>query len=177
MATRSTRHHFQLAYDELRAVAAGYLRRERRDHTLQPTALVHEAYLRLAREARDDWPSRQAFLAAAANVLRRVLVDHARRRQARRRQQSRDRLPLWDAELIAFSYVDRTLEIHDAIERLSEIDPRRARVVELRVFGGLTCTDVADVLGIARSTIAEDWLAARAWLSRALMEDSHGAGK
>jgi RNA polymerase sigma-70 factor, ECF subfamily len=175
MATSSTRQHFESAYTELREIAAGYLRRERRDHTLQPTALVHEAFLRLAMQERGAWPSRQAFLAAAANVLRRVLVDHARKRRARRREHVRGKVPLWGADLITCSDPDRTIEVHDAICRLAEVDPRRARVVELRIFGGLTCAEVADVLGTARSTIADDWFAARAWLSRALAEDSREA--
>ena len=161
----------QRLYGELRTMAARVLRHERRDHTLQPTALVNEAYLRLLDQAPAAAGSRERFLVVAAHVMRQVLVDHARRRNAQKRLGARTRVALDDDVLASgpgpLSALD-ALVVDEALTRLAAIDARRAEVVCCRVFGGLAREEVADALGISRSTAAADWQAARAWLSREL---------
>ncbi len=158
-------------YDELRALAGAYLRRERAGHTLQPTALVHEAFLRLAEQDPAKWNDGSHFTALAAQVMRRVLVDHARRRKASKRGGGRgERVTLADvaddgAEL-------DLLALDDALNELASLSPRQARVVELRFFAGLSLDEAARDLGVARSTIALDWQMARAWLNHKLAEDT-----
>jgi RNA polymerase sigma factor (TIGR02999 family) len=169
MSTRTAETLVPVMYDELRKLADQYLARERRGHTLQATALVHEAYLRLTSSAH-GWSTRATFLAAAANVFRRILVDHARKRRAARRKHVQAIDPLSALECAAAPSQDLSLELSDALDRLFDVDPRRARVAELRLFAGLTNAEIATVLGVARSTVADDWLAARAWLSRLLSE-------
>jgi RNA polymerase sigma factor (TIGR02999 family) len=155
-----------LVYEELRHQAARYLRRERPGHTLQTTALIHEAYLRLV-DAKDvDWQSRAHFFAIAANLMRRVLVDHARRRDADKRAGSQIRLPLDEA----FGFVNEIdvdlLAIDEALDRLETLDSQQARVVELRFFSGLTVEETATALGVSPKTVKRDWSVARAWLRR-----------
>ena len=158
-----------LLYGELRALAADFLRRERSDHTLQPTALVHEAWMRLSVQDESRWGSRAHFFALAAQAMRRVLIDHARRKRAdkrgggaRRITLARDVTPPGDS-----SDVD-LLALDDALDRLAELDARQARVVELRYFAGLTVDEVAEALGVSPRTVAGEWRLARAWLSQRL---------
>lgn len=161
-----------LVYDELRALATASMRRERADHTLQPTALVHEAFLRLIDHGKSDWQSRAHFFAVAANTIRNILIDHARRAKADKRGGGWERTMLHDdlqatGTSSAGAGVD-VIDLDDALARLGSLQPRQAKVVELRFFGGLSNEEVAHVLGIARSTVADDWSLARAWLSREL---------
>ena len=152
-------------YDELRRMAGGLMHRERPDHTLQPSALVHEALLRLLdRAALADVPDRRYLFAAAVQAMRRVLVDHARRRRARKRGGHRVRVPL-DRALAGFE--ERGLDVialHEALERLAQEHPRPAQVVDLRFFGGLSVPEVAAALGVSDTTAEGDWRFARAWL-------------
>jgi RNA polymerase sigma factor (TIGR02999 family) len=159
-----------LVYEELRHHAAHYLRRERRGHTLQTTALIHEAYLRLI-DAKDvNWQSRAHFFAIAANLMRRVLVDHARRRDADKRGGSQVRVQLDEALAIAPETDVDVLAIDEALNRLAAIDPQQARVVELRFFSGLSVEETAAALGVSPKTVKRDWSVARAWLRREIGE-------
>ncbi|MEK6701925.1 MAG: sigma-70 family RNA polymerase sigma factor [Planctomycetota bacterium] len=153
-----------LVYEELRRLARSYLGSERSGHTLQATALVHEAYVRLI-GSDQVWTGRAHFMAVAAVAMRRVLVDHARRRKADKRGGDAARLELTDADAAEYRRDIKVLELDDLLEKLARLDPRRARVVELKFFAGMTNEQIAEVLGIARSTAAEDWAVARAWLA------------
>lgn len=162
---------FTQVYQALHETAAYWFGSQPRDHTLQPTALVHETYLRLAKRLPATIPNRRAFFVLAARAMRHALVDHARRRAASKRATPEDGIRV-DAELIASSA--QTVDIiamHDAIESLNERNPRAARVVELRVFGGLPIDDIADALRVSRRTVNLDWRFARAWLLRELGPD------
>lgn len=153
-----------LVYHELRRLAARRLSGENREHTLQPTALVHEAWVRLAGSGDRTWRNRQHFLATAAEAMRRILVDRARRRQAAKRGGHPQRLDLEDLSLAAPDEDDRLLAVNEALERFARIDPRKAELVRLRYFADLSFEEAADVLGIAVPT-AKQWMAyARAWL-------------
>lgn len=155
-----------LVYEELRQQAARYLRRERPGHTLQTTALIHEAYLRLI-DAKDvQWQSRAHFFAIAANLMRRILVDHSRRRDAEKRGGSHIRLTLDEALAGAKETDVDVLAIDEALNRLATVDPQQARVVELRFFSGLTVEETAEALGVSPKTVKRDWSVARAWLRR-----------
>lgn len=158
------------AYDELRALAGRYLAGERAEHTLQPTALVHEAWVRLSAGS-PRFADRTHFFAVAATAMRRILVDHARARSTGRRRHTDASVSVSSAEVDAGAVDFEVLELDDLLEQLSRFDERKARMVELRFFGGLTNDQIAGVLGVARSTVAEDWVVARAWLaSRVLGE-------
>ena len=155
-------------YAEMRALAARYLRQERKSHTLQPTALVHEAYLKLAGHTRADWQGRAHFLAAAAHAMREILVDHARRHKAAKRGGNRHRIAL-DIELMAESSPDvDLLALEDAVANLTKLDPHQAKMIELRFFGGLSVADVAKVMGISKRSVEREWTMVRAWLRREL---------
>jgi RNA polymerase sigma factor (TIGR02999 family) len=162
-----------MVYDHLRSLAASYFLDERQNHTLQPTALVHEAYVRLVDQKHVHWQSRNQFFVVAAKAMRNILVDHARRRNRQKRGGGWGRVTLDVAqngdgtpgEALDMEALDK------ALTRLGDLDERKARLVELRFFGGLTSEDAASVLGISRSTAAEQWRMARAWLYRQL-EDS-----
>jgi len=155
-----------LVYEELRHQATRYLRRERPGHTLQTTALIHEAYLRLI-DAKDvNWQSRAHFFAIAANLMRRVLVEHARRRDSDKRGGSQVRVQLDEALAVADETDVDLLAIDEALNRLTTIDPQQARVVELRFFSGLTVEETAAALGVSPKTVKRDWSVARAWLRR-----------
>jgi RNA polymerase sigma factor (TIGR02999 family) len=155
-----------LVYEELRHQAARYLRRERPGHTLQTTALINEAYLRLI-DAKDvHWQSRAHFFAIAANLMRRILVDHARRRDAEKRGGSHIRLTLDDALGVSKEPDVDVLAIDEALNRLANFDPQQARVVELRFFSGLSVDETAEALGVSPKTVKRDWSVARAWLRR-----------
>jgi RNA polymerase sigma factor (TIGR02999 family) len=161
-----------MVYDELRALAGSFMKRESAGHTLQPTAVVHEVYLKLIDQERADWRDRAHFMAVAAQAIRRVLIDHARHRHAAKRGGDRCRLTLDEAVAPAAARDVDFLAIDDALGRLAELHERQARVVELRFFGGLNIEEAAAVLGISRATVTDDWAVARAWLSRELAEDS-----
>jgi RNA polymerase sigma-70 factor, ECF subfamily len=156
----------QLLYGELRRLAASYLRRERIGHTLQPTALVNEAYLRLVEQDGTDWKNRSHFLAIAAQAMRRVLVDHARRGHAAKRGGPLPKLSLEQAILYSKEQAGELVVLDELMERLAGIDPQQARIVELRVFGGLTVEETAEVLGVSPATVKRDWTMAKAWLAR-----------
>ena len=156
-----------LAYAELRRLAAALMRGERPDHTLDPTAAANEAWMRLANEAaRFDDP--RDFGAAAVATLRRVLVDHARRRNRRKRALPGLRVPLDEVDVAAPAIDDDLIAVDEALQRLQELDPGKARLVELRFFGGMTVDEAAVLLGMSSSTAARQWRAARAWLQQAI---------
>jgi RNA polymerase sigma-70 factor (ECF subfamily) len=157
---------FSLVYDELRRIAAAYLRRERADHTLQPTALVHEAYLRLIDQSEQNWENRAHFLGIGAHLMRQILVDHARKRDADKRGGSKQPVPLDDLQIEGpgFQSLDDLIALDDALLKLEEFDPRQCRIVELRFFGGLTEEEISHLLGLSVRTIKRDWSVARAWL-------------
>jgi RNA polymerase sigma factor (TIGR02999 family) len=157
-----------LVYRELRKLAARSLRSERRGHTLQPTALVHEAYQKLIDPGRIRWQNRAHFFAVAAGIMRRILVDHARRRAALRRGGGAEKLPIAeDLEVAAAPAVD-LIAVDDALNELESFDPRQARIVELRFFAGLTEAETAKAVGVSRATVQREWALARAWLYRRL---------
>ena len=161
-----------LLYQQLRRLAAVRLRSERPGHTLQPTALVHEAYLRLAGQRQAQWGGRAHFLAAAAHVMREVLIDYARTRNRAKRGAGQPMVRLEDAgELGAEAGVD-LLALEDALHDLERIDPRQHSIVELRYFGGLSVEETAEVLRISPATVKREWRMARAWLHRELSHDS-----
>lgn len=157
-----------LVYAELRRQAARYLRRERASHTLRPTALVHEAYLRLAAEEQAGWESRGQFFAVAAQIMRRVLVDHARRHRAQKRPGARLQVELAEDAAVRPPREVDLLALDAALEELGARDARRARLVELRFFAGLTVQEAAQLLGISPRTVDREWQLARAWLHRRL---------
>jgi RNA polymerase sigma-70 factor (ECF subfamily) len=159
---------FDLVHRELRARAAAYLRRERRDHTLQPTALIHETYLRLVGQDCVDWQDRAHFLAIAAKTMRRVLVDHARRRNAVKRPAHTLRVALDDQVGRVEPVTCEVLALHAALDQLEQLDDRQARIVELRYFAGMSEDEIAGVIGVSRSSVTRDWQMARAWLFRHL---------
>ena len=155
-----------LVYEELRRQAARYLRRERPGHTLQTTALLHEAFLRLVDARGVSWQGRAHFFAIAANLMRRVLVEHARRRAADKRGGSDERVPLDEALAVAEAADLDLLAIDVALDKLEAVDERQARVVELRFFTGLSVEETAEALGVSEKTVKRDWNVARAWLRR-----------
>ena len=154
-----------LIYDELRRVAANYLRRERRDPTLQPNALVHEAYLRLVDQRDVRWQNRAHFCGVAAEIMRRILVDHARSHNAEKRGGEFERIPL--DENLNVPFEERAAEIialDTALQELAEIDEQKSRIVEMRYFGGLSVEETAEVLGVSPVTVKRQWRMAKAWL-------------
>jgi RNA polymerase sigma factor (TIGR02999 family) len=168
-----------LLYAELRALAGAFMRAQSPGHTLQPTALVNEAYIRLARSSPEALRNRSHFLAVAAKAMRHVLINHALAKKTAKRG--------GDATRVSFGSLDGTQEydhleimaIHEALERLEELDPRRATVVEAKVFGGLTNDEVAEVLGVSTTTVESDWRTGRAWLAKELRpggDESGGSG-
>lgn len=152
-----------LVYDELRRLAAGEMVRERRDHTLQPTALVHEAFMRLAALRRVRWENRAHFFGAAARIMRRILVDHARKHRAAKRG-SGHKQPLDDALVLTDEQAKEIGALDDALRDLERLDERQARVVEVRYFGGFNLSETAEALGVSTATVKRDWAVARAWL-------------
>jgi len=159
-------------YQELRIIAGHMLRRESPGHTLQTTALVHEAYLRLAQRESGRWSSREDFLAAGAQAIRRVLIDHARRRARRKRGSGWKKVSLGDADPAADNAAMDILDLDGALTRLAALSARQAQVVELRYFGGLSEDETARVLGVSRRTVQADWRGARAWLHRELQKEA-----
>lgn len=159
-----------LVYDELRRLAAAKMARERPGHTLQPTALVHEAWLRLGGDAQPAWQNRRHFFGAAAEAMRRVLIANARRKHAARRGLDARHLDLDDPETEIVTPVagEELLRVHEALDRLAVEDPRKAELVKLRYFAGLSIEEAADALGISERTAKRDWTYARAWLGEAI---------
>ena len=164
-----------LVYQELRRRAAAYLRRERRDHTLQPTALIHEAYLRLVGQRRVAWQNRAQFFGLAAQMMRRILIDHARTERAAKRPARAMRVTLNERIEQTDSAECDVLLLNQALDELSSFDPEQARIVELRYFGGLAEIEVAHLLGVSRSTVTREWQTARAWLFRRMKSARFGA--
>lgn len=162
-----------VVYAELRKLAHHYLSYERPGHTLQATALVHELYLRLIPQAEANWEDRGKFIGIAAHVMRQILVEHARGRGRRKRGGDQQRVPLEDSvAVITPEESDRWEDLDRALNRLADLDPRQAQIVELRYFGGLTVDEAADVLGVSTKTVKRDWSIARAWLRRELESGS-----
>jgi RNA polymerase sigma factor (TIGR02999 family) len=157
-----------LVYAELRRLAAGYMNRERQDHTLQPTALVHEAYLRLVDQQRVNWRNRAQFVGLAAVMMRRILVNHARDRVAGKRGGVATRVSLSLAGDVFRQPDLDVISLHEALERLAALDARKGQIVELKFFGGLTAAEIAELLEISLATVERDWSFARAWLYDAL---------
>ena len=157
-----------LVYSELRSLAAAILRQENRGHTLDPTALVHEAFLKLVDQTRVQWKGRAHFFAVCAQAMRRILVDHARGKHRQKRGGGRVRLTLKPDLALSPSRDEDVLALDEALEKLTRLDPRQARIVELRFFGGLNVSEVADVLGVSKRTVESDWTMVRAWLRREL---------
>lgn len=157
-----------LVYDELRGLAKGYLRRHATQNTLQPTALVHEAYLRLVNQEQVSWQNRAQFFGLAATVMRGLLVDHARRAQADKRGGSQYSVSLSEADCIGEQKDFDLVALDQALDKLAELEPRHSRIVEMRFFAGLTIEETAVALGISHATIERDWTLARAWLFREL---------
>jgi len=154
-----------LVYEELRRQASRYLRRERSNHTLQTTALIHEAYLKLVDQKEVEWQSRAHFFAIAAQAMRRILVDYARERHREKRGGNAENLPIEEALMIGSQEKSVDLvALDEALTRLAEFDERQARVVELRYFSGLSIEETADVLGVSNVTVRRDWNMAKAWL-------------
>jgi RNA polymerase sigma-70 factor (ECF subfamily) len=159
-----------LIYGELRRLARGYMRRERPDHTLQATALVHEVYLRLMEEHPVDWQSRAHFFAVAAQLMRRILVDHARAHNAAKRGGDAPKVFLEENLILSEAKSGDMLSLDEALARLAKLDPRQGRIVELRFFGGLSVEETAEVLGISARTVKREWSVARAWLYQEVRE-------
>ncbi len=161
-----------LIYDELRRLAHNFLYRERPGHTLQTTALVHEAYLKLIDQRDARWQNRAHFFAIAAQAMRRILVDSARRHKAMKRGGSAENLPLDEAAEISLEPDPTLLPLDEALDALAEIDPQQGRIVELRFFGGLTIEETAEVMSLSTDTIKREWAMARAWLRQTLSDEA-----
>lgn len=157
-----------LVYKELRRLARSYIRRERQGHTLQPTALINEVFLRLIDQKDIKWQSRAHFFGIAANLMRRILVDYARRHQAAKRGGEHYSLSLSKADRIGRQPGVNLLAVHLALQQLEELDPQQSRIVELRFFGGLTIDETAEVLSVSSATIEREWRMARSWLRHEL---------
>ncbi len=161
-----------LVYDELRRIAHRYMRGERGGHTLETTALVNEAYLRLAGQQRVEWQDRAHFFAVTAQVMRHVLIDHARRRHyAKRGGDNAQQVPLEEAHAMSGERAAELIALDEALEKLAQLDSRKSRVVELRYFGGLSLEETAAVLEVSVMTVRRDWRAARAWLYKEVISD------
>jgi RNA polymerase sigma factor (TIGR02999 family) len=165
-----------LVYPELRAIAGRAMRRERPDHTLQATVLVHEAYMRLVAQTGMQWESRAQFFGIAASVMRRVLVDYAREHRALKRGGAAAKVTLDDALVVSEDHLDRVLMIDDSLRKLAEVDAAQSRVVELRFFAGMNVEETAEALGISTATVKREWSHAKAWLQRDMRtRGAHGA--
>lgn len=161
-----------LVYDELRRLAREYLRRERADHTLQATALVHEAYLRLVDDKAVNWQSRAHFYGIAARLMRRILVDHARAHNAEKRGGLTPRVSLDEARVLACENTADLLAVDGALQDFAQLYPRKGDVVELKFFGGLETREISEVLHVSEKTVLRDWSFAKLWLCRALSENA-----
>jgi RNA polymerase sigma-70 factor, ECF subfamily len=157
-----------LVYEELRRLAHHYMMGERPNHTLQTTALVNEAYLRLADQTNPRWQSRAHFFAVAARAMRQILVSYARSNRAQKRGGGGDKIELDEAAILSPEQSNEIVDVHEALERLGRLDERKARVVELKYFGGLNHDEIAEVMKISAITVRRDWVFARAWLHNEL---------
>ena len=164
-----------LVYDELHRRAAGYMRKERANHTLQPTALVHEAYLKLVQQRESNWKNRAHFLAVAAQLMRRILIDHARARLSTKRGGELEIVSLDEAFQFRTDTPAGLLSVDDALTKLEKLDPRQGHIVEMRFYGGLTVDETAEVLSISSRTVEREWTLARAWLYAQLKDQMSGA--
>jgi RNA polymerase sigma-70 factor, ECF subfamily len=153
-----------VVYDELRRLAAHYMRQERPDHTLQATALVHEAFLRLTRQKDVNWQGKAHFFGVAAKLMRQILIDHARGRLREKRGSGGQKLPLDEGLLLTEARSAELVAVDAALDRLAKLDSRQARIVELRFFGGLSVEETAKVVGVSSKTVKRDWSVAKAWL-------------
>jgi RNA polymerase sigma factor (TIGR02999 family) len=160
-----------LVYQELRRMADRYLRKERADHTLQPTALVHEAYLRLVDQRDVEWQNRAHFFGVAAQMMRRILVDHARAQQTAKRGSGGIKVSLDDVFEISDEQLEDVLALDEALKALEQLDPQKSRIVELRFFGGLSIEETAEALGVGTATVIRQWRMAKAWLYNAVKSD------
>lgn len=160
----AARELIPLVYRELHRLAASHLRRERRDHTLQATALVHEAYIKLIAQGNADWQNRAHFFAVASNLMRRILVDYARRQLRAKRGGRPTKLSLDEIVLLSPESPDKMLALDESLTRLEKLDARQSRIVELRYFGGLTVDEAAEVLGVSPTTVRREWTSAKAYL-------------
>lgn len=158
-----------LVYSELRRLADGYMRRERPDHTLQPTALIHEAYIRLIQQSQPEWHSRSHFFRFAAHLMRQILVDHARTRRAEKRGGDAEKVPFDDMAIVAASEPVDVLAVDEALERMASFDPRKAQTLELKFFGGMSEEEIAQALGISVRTLGRELRLAKAWMAKALV--------
>ncbi|MCA9136415.1 MAG: sigma-70 family RNA polymerase sigma factor [Planctomycetales bacterium] len=161
----------ELVYEDFREIAAGYLRHEPRELTLQPTALVHEAFLRLIDQNDVHWKGRTHFLAIGAKAMRRILVDHARHRRREKRGGGRQRISFDDHLFLSPEHDDDLIAVDELLSELQTIDPRQSQIVELRFFGGMTSGEVAEYLGISKSTADREWRVVRAWLRQQLSKE------
>jgi RNA polymerase sigma-70 factor (ECF subfamily) len=159
---------YPLVYDELHKMANRYMKRERKDHTLQTTALINEAYVRMVAQKNVHWENRAHFFAISAQIMRRILIDHARRHHYAKRGGGAQKVSLDETAVVASDPASDMLLLDEALNRLAEMDPRRGQVVELRYFGGLNNEEIADVLKISENTVTRDWNMARAWLYQEL---------
>ncbi len=159
---------FELLYKDLHGLARRYLNRERGGHTLQPTALLHEAYLKLVDQSRVDWQGKTHFFAIGAQVMRRILIDHERGRRRAKRGGKRLRIELDENLVLSPDRDEDLLSLDEALSKLAQVDPRQATIVELRFFGGLTVAEVAEVLNVSKRTVESEWTMVRAWLRREL---------
>jgi RNA polymerase sigma-70 factor (ECF subfamily) len=159
-----------LVYEELKRLARSYMRRERPDHTLQATALVHEAYLKLVRQQAVHWQGRSHFFGIAAQIMRRILIDHARAHLREKRGGVKKDLPLDEALVFSAAQSEELVKLDEALQRLSVVDARQGRIVELRFFGGLSIEEAAELLGISPKTVKRDWSVAKAWLYNELRQ-------
>jgi RNA polymerase sigma factor (TIGR02999 family) len=170
-----------LVYNELRKLAAHYMRRERPDHTLQATALVHEAFMRLTEQRDVSWQGKAHFFGVASQLMRRILIDHARGRLRAKRGGGGQKLSFDENLLLTDARSEELLAVDESLDRLAKLDPRQARIVELRFFGGLSVEEVAEVVGISSKTVKRDWSLAKAWLYQELVasygNDSGQVGK
>jgi len=166
-----------VVYDELRRLAAHYLRQERSEHTLQATALVHEAYLRLVDQRNVDWKNRNHFFGVAAHLMRRVLLIHARDHRAAKRGGSAQKISLEDTAILSSEQADDFVYLDELLHRLAALDARQEKVVELRFFGGLSIEETAELLGVAPATVKRDWVMAKAWLARELGRNRASGGE
>ena len=161
-----------VVYDELRNLAARYLRRERKGHTLQPTALVHEAFLKLVDQSRVDWQGRAHFFAIAAQAMRRILVDHARKHQAAKRGGDRERIVFDENLMGGRPQAEDVLALEDALVKLAQLDAQQARIVELRFFGGLNVAEVAETMQMSKRSVEREWTMVHSWLRRELSSNT-----
>jgi RNA polymerase sigma-70 factor (ECF subfamily) len=157
-----------LLYSELRRLASYYLQRERSNHTLQATALVHEAYLRLVDQKEGGWANRNQFMAVASQLMRRILVDYSRRHSSAKRGGNAEKVYLEESAVVSKGRAADVVELDDALTRLAELDPEQARLVEMRFFAGLSIEETAGVLGVSPATVKRNWSVAKAWLAREL---------